>query len=1289
MPLLNPFLRALFQSSALGQALPPQNYVVLLPTSDSLLNARDSETNKPYSELVTDEDFLGSHVLRVTPVSTNAGKDTNNVRDGRGKARTYPTVNGRTVIIKESLVYSNKGFKNLTQAQLLTDTLYYSSSDNQQWLIYLISKPLLGAYEPFPTIPAVIKSLRDAPASSSGPVIASVGKLPKKKDIKTFGDVLNHFPMIARQMQPGLDRIFNEFGKELGKPLPPPPSRTSTSGSLDGTTQVSTENGSVSSGKSNGSLSLPLNSPNYFDDEEDLMCRALETAVTAAIDLFQTVDKQQLSFLGATTDLTGPTVERLIEIYIAEQVHQSLVFPRLCNFYRTQDGDLDRRIRQMECLDVSQVGIEIDNGRDGKRELLSRLNRSVAVFRRMGVAGGPQAMLKILLETQKTISEAPDTRIGSSSSPIDDEKRAALLTVNADVLVSLLLIIVIRSQVRHLQARLSYMQHFIFIEDVDSGEMGYALSTLEAVLTYLSKDAGGLRKAAQRNKLLWEAVKTGNLSQVKSLLEESNEAIIDGPLSQEPQETLAASISSLKSEDPNLELVDSADGELPSPVANLSHVFPFQTSESVSSKGKRRKKVHLASRSLSISSSASLSSRTATIHSALSGIEGDVSVGSLVQTQDAQGNSILMMAIEHHQTEILKYLLGPSERFPPDVVISDTNVEGTTLLSAAIQLGHPDTVDVVLDYVSGSVDERNFVSYLAAPDERGRTAAHYLFNTPQLMSKLSEKVPWRQKDKNGQTPLFALCRSYDHPNYASMVTEALISARAAQGDGQPLRLDEHTDNRGNTLLHIINNALITSSILQYCDADPNAVNDKKFTPLMLASKYGRIDMVRVLFGDPRVDQHLKELRGLTAVELAKDDEVRNRIDDLTLFASPRAPAVPDPSGRITTIVRSFFVEDGSTRFIIKSGAQTRSPDLKSTTYTITTCRRSLQDFENLTSWLRQDHPASYLPTVYVNDFRSPFQIHSRPSRAVLCDTQTSLDRLLKIMLAHPTFGTHETLWEFFLVPDMQGELMASRAKLKAQLLTEKISEEYDPLENLAEVEQLISHSRDMIRKISAHTRNVVRHGHNLHQATTDLAEAVSLASTALGTLGPPADALSPFHASSLSRYAGVLQTPSESSPLLSFVQAVTSFHSTILAIQISLLRPSTLISRINDCKRMLVRDRSSLDSQSMPRRFQFPGMEESRQRGMRETERRIVEGEQEIERLGRELNYTREVVLGELAGWEGWREQVGRSAVKEYVKAMVVKERERGRGLERCLRALKESGHWTSRPGPSMSTASF
>ena len=326
--------------------------------------------------------------------------------------------------------------------------------------------------------------------------VPSSSSMPRKKEVKSFTDLLNHFPMIARQMQPGLERLFKEFGKELEKPLPPTPSTGSRRSS-----QSSRRRGSVSSVDTSGSRALSMHSsmsrgPNGFistleiGDEEDAMRNSLETAVTAAIDLFQMVDKQQLSLLGATTDLTGPIVERMIERYIVEQVHHTLLFPRICDIRRLEDLDLERQTRQMQDIDISQVGIDIGNGRNGKQELAVRLSKAVEMFKKMGVAGSPQEMLEIVLAVTKHIT-MPDASSVASNSTANamlngqqlSEKHDHLLTINADTLVSLLLIVVIRAPVRHLQARLSYMRHFIFIDDVETGEMGYALSTFEAVLS--------------------------------------------------------------------------------------------------------------------------------------------------------------------------------------------------------------------------------------------------------------------------------------------------------------------------------------------------------------------------------------------------------------------------------------------------------------------------------------------------------------------------------------------------------------------------------------------------------------------------------------------------------------------------------------------------------------------------------------------------------------------------------------------------------------------------------------
>ena len=981
------------------------------------------------------------------------------------------------------------GFKTLNQAQLLSDILYYPDSfDAQQWLIYYISRPLVGLYEPLKIVPAVLPGIyagiRPAPTPSGNTLPPDSGDvssaMPRKKDIRSFNDLLNNFPMIARQMQPGLERVFKEFSKEFEKPLPSTPARPSSKSSRRSSgSSFAGSNGSIHSRFSNGHTKAPSVATTFVDEEEDHMRRTLETAVTAAIDLFQLVDKQQLSLLGATTDLTGPLVERLIERYVTEQVHDSVLFPRLCNSRRLEDLELESRIHHMENIDISQVGIVIEGGRQGKEELVKRIGRGVEEFRKLGLAGSSQEMMDILLATQKTITMAAtaDDRheqnaLNRLGEPIS-EKPSSMMTMNADTLVSLLLVVVIRSQVRHLQARLSYMRNFIIIDDVESGEMGYALSTFEAVLSYLAKDSGGLRKASRRNKKLWQATRNGNIPEIKAILEMDLDATYDG--SDVENEHLADEDAiedgipdehgrrSPSSEHASLSNFSQAttDVQSSSETPTLAHVFPFQAIAQTE-KPRLIKRVSMDMRSLSNASEYSFKSRTTTIDSRSSGIEGDTSIEKLSQTQNSSGDSVLMMAVEARKPEVLDYLLTLHDFYPTAVILEDCNSEGTTLLSAAVQLAHTELIEIILKYVFQAPESHVVLNYFAKPDKRGRTVAHYLFNAPGLIRRFGQLLPWRQKDNNGQTPLLALCRSYDHQHYSDMVNDALQFATFEQKDGEPLHLDDHIDAKGNTLLHVVSDPFLALRILQQCDSDANAANDKRFTPLMVASKYGRVDMVRALFGDKRIDINAKEHRGMTAVELAKDDEIRNRIDDMVLVSN-----MPAPDGRVTSVVRSFFVEDATIRLIIKSA--TRNPNGM---IGVTTCRRSLADFENLAKWLAVEHPASWLPSIF--NFRSPFQISSKPSRAVLHDIQVRLDLFLKIMLVHTTFSTHELLWEFILAPEIQPEMMAERSSMKAKLRDEKVREEYEPVEDVRVVESFFGHARETVRSVNHMTKSVIR-----------------------------------------------------------------------------------------------------------------------------------------------------------------------------------------------------------------------
>lgn len=1135
-------------------------------------------------------------------------------------------------------------------------------------------------YETIPILPALPNAPAKAPVADPPSATSSgTASMPRKREVKSFAELLNIFPMIARQMQPGLDRLFKEFDKEFEKPLPPVPTSKPASVSSRRSSMSSGVSMPLSlhSGMSNGSMKMPSTLEIY--DEEDIMRRSLETAVTAAIDLFQMVDKQQLSNLGATTDLTGPIVERMIERYVCEQAHETILFPRICTVRRFDDLELESRVRQMQDLDISQVGIPIENGQQGKLELAARLSKGVEIFKKMGTATSPQEMLDVLLATQKLVTMPESAKdIYSHNGEVSDtqsEKQERMLTINADTLVSLVLIVVIRSSVRHLQARLSYMRHFIFIDDVESGEMGYALSTFEAVLAYLLRDSQGLRKASKRNRQLWQATKNGDISGIRNILEPGKKSSADDTMKEEPEATsegMVPLVDSAWSELHNKSLhgpsVDDWMGSGRSQAraadethdaaqsGSLAHVFPFQRAPSPApeQRPKIKKRVSMQPRSSSTSSAISFLSRSDTVISTNSGPEGDTSIEKLAHTQDRTGQSVLMMAVEKEQEKSLRYLLSLEEYYPLEEVLSDCNNEGTTLLSAAMQQTNAGVVNILLEYIT-QVAPGEFIlaNYIARQDAQGRCAAHYLFDQPLLIPRIGHLVPWKLKDKNGQTPLFALCRSYDHQEYRWMVEAAVSAASRAQGDGQPLHLDDHIDSKGNTLLHIVNDPHLALKLLYHCDSDANAANDKQFTPLMVASKYGRTDLVRVLFGDPRVDLYMKDTRGLTAVELAKDDEVRNRIDDLVLLSNPA-----DANGRVTTVVRSYFVEDGTIRMVLKSGAPNGNNSI-----TVTTCRRSLSDFENLAKSLGQENPASWIPTV--TGFATPFLIPSKPSRAILKDIQLRLDNFLKILLHHPTFSTHEMVWEFFLVPDIDQDMLAERSQRKAETRIERVKEEYTPILDVREVELFVQHARESVRGMHHSAKSVLRRTNKVRAAANDLVESAQLGSMALSTLAY----LPESHKAAFERHVKTL-TQMESSPLTGFYYNMSAMSSTIQAILTALSRPGTLIGAMGQTQKAI--DRHTL---SMRRSDRWPLglLDDTRHRMQRDAAEKVARSVAELETLGKELKYTQQTVAAELAAWQDARVRQGRRACRELAARMVVVEKARLEGMRRAIRGLGAS----------------
>ena len=1069
-----------------------------------------------------------------------------------------------------------------------------------------------------------------------------------KKNIGSFKDLLDEYPVVARHIQPGLEKVLKGLQttpqEQHVRHEPQLRPRRQRQHSVSSTTSSTA---SANSRGSNGYPKAPSVSSLRVDEEEQRLRHSFEAAVYAAVDLFEQLEKQDLTHVVATANLGGGTFESLIEQHISEQLHDSVLFPALCKSRLSEDKQLDSNIHQMACVDIAQVGISIEGGLRGKQGLASRLERSINQFRQMGVAGSPRQMINILLSVQKLITSVTPETSSDNVNSAHDEKESSVGTINADTLVSLLLIVVIRSQVRHLHARLAYMRNFVIMDDVESGETGYALSTFEAVLAYLLNDEGGLRKASRKNSRLWHAVQDGNLGNVREMLEPSTNGESVEPTIHPVDETHAEDKSQQHDQKSMATMTDTSAGRLEEDTerSNLAHDFPFQRddTEDVAARTgqKPKKRVSMNLRSLSISSDRSWRSRTTTIASANSAMEGDISAATLAQTHDADGKSTLMMAIESRRPSLLAYLLGLDEFYPMTFLFEDLDNEGTSLLSAAVQTGQLDLVGPILHHFEPPSSQKELQAYLARPDRRGRTAAHYFFNCPVLIPRLGHIIPWMQKDKNGQTPLLAFCRCYDHPHYLEMIEDAVYFATRHQDDGLPLHLDNHVDAKGNTLLHTINDPNLAVHILRHCDSNPNGPNVKRFTPLMVASKFGRLDMVRAFFGDRRVDVQARELRGMTAVELAKDDDVRNRIDDMILVSN-----VPGPDGRATAITRAFLAEEDNIRLIIKSAVRNDNGMIS-----VTTCRRSLTDFENLANWLSGENPASWLPSVF--DFRSPFQIPSKPSRAALKDIQIRLDRFLRIMFSHSTFSTHPLLYEFVLFPEIQPDMMADRSRRRIDIRPDNIREDYEPVADVRAVESFVAYARDSVRGVDQNLKSVVRRVSNTRNITADHATAFNLLSQHLSSLDFVPEKP---HLNALHRLATCYAVP-ESDPYKLLHTDLLAQLSTTMAILSSLSRPHQLITQLSAIRRTIDRQSSSLRSRSD--RWPLGLLEDTRRNLQADSEKKAKKARDESRQLGCELAYTQQTVAGELASWQEEHAKMGRRAIRELAQKMVIKEKDR------------------------------
>lgn len=119
---------------------------------------------------------------------------------------------------------------------------------------------------------------------------------------------------------------------------------------------------------------------------------------------------------------------------------------------------------------------------------------------------------------------------------------------------------------------------------------------------------------------------------------------------------------------------------------------------------------------------------------------------------------------------------------------------------------------------------------------------------------------------------------------------------------------------------------------------------------------------------------------------------------------------------------------------------------------------------------------------------------------------------------------------------------------------------------------------------------------------------------------------------------------------------------------LALSRPTSLIASINVSRKAIERSYNSL---SRSTRWPLGIMDDTRQRLNEEKEDKARKTKEEADSISKELRYTQQVVAGELAGWQDLHQKLGRKAVKDLAKAMLIQEKTRLEGMKRALRRLQ------------------
>lgn len=224
-----------------------------------------------------------------------------------------------------------------------------------------------------------------------------------------------------------------------------------------------------------------------------------------------------------------------------------------------------------------------------------------------------------------------------------------------------------------------------------------------------------------------------------------------------------------------------------------------------------------------------------------------------LRSKNIHGESCFNFAIRSRSAEVAKLLFERTAKWflIEDHLFDKNTTTDQTLLMVALLKEVPETTKLLHDMFVSSATLEERLLYYSLKDKNGLTVGHYLNFDIGIMKEIGPLIDWTVKDIYSHTPLYSICRCYDHADYISLVKTA-FECVFKRYTGR-LTLEEHTDPSGSTLMHVLAKGISQTNILNEEKAlvDLNQFNNKLLTPLAVYIRYGRTDNLRTIFQDKR------------------------------------------------------------------------------------------------------------------------------------------------------------------------------------------------------------------------------------------------------------------------------------------------------------------------------------------------------------------------------------------------------------------------------------------------------